>query len=40
MKHHRKGIPKELNPVANREERSVMHFYNTKEKIILVSHTD
>ena len=40
MKHDRKGISKELNLVADREERSVMHAYNTKEKIILASYID
>ena len=40
MKHDQKGIPKKLKPVADREERSVMHVYNTKEKIMLVSYTD
>ena len=40
MKHNRKGIPKELTPIADREQRSVMHGYNTKEKIMLVSYID
>ena len=40
MKHSGKSIPKELKPVADREERSVMHVYNTKEKIMLVSYID
>ena len=40
MKHDQKGIPKKLKPVADREERSVMHVYNTKQKIMLVSYTD
>ena len=40
MKHNRKGIPKELKPIADREQRSVMHGYNTKEKIMLVSYID
>ena len=40
MKHNRKGIPKELKPAADREERSAMHVYNTKEKIMLVSCID
>ena len=40
MKHDRKGIPEELKPVADREERSVMHVHNTKDKIMLVSYID
>ena len=40
MKHKRKGIPKEMKPVGDREERSVMHVYNTKEKIKLVLYID
>ena len=40
MKHDRKDIPKKLKPVADREERSVMHVYNTKDKIMLVSYID
>ena len=40
MKHDRKRIPIELKPVADMEERSVMHVYNTKEKIMLVSYID
>ena len=40
MKHDRKSIPKELKLVTDREERSVMHVYNTKEKIKLVSYID
>ena len=40
MEHDRKGIPKELKPVADREERSVMHVCNAKEKIMVVSYID
>ena len=40
MKHSGKSIPKELKPVDDREERSVTHVYNTKEKIMLVSYID
>ena len=41
MKHGRKDIPKELKPVAEREEGSVMmHIYNKKEKIMLFSYFD
>ena len=40
MRHDRNGIPKELKPVADREERSAMHVYNAKEKIMLVSYID
>ena len=36
MKHNRKSISKELKPVADREEKSVMDVYNTKQKIMLV----
>ena len=35
MQHDRKGKPKELGSVANREEKSVMYVYHTKEKIML-----
>ena len=38
--HDRKGIPKKLKPVADREGRSVMLVYKTKEKIMLVSYID
>ena len=38
MKHDRKSTPKELMPVADREERSVMHVYNKEKKIMLVSY--
>ena len=34
MKHDQKSIPKEIKPVADGEERSVMHVYNIKEKIM------
>ena len=40
MKHDRNGTPKELKPVPDRKERSVMYVYNTKEKIMLISYTD
>ena len=40
MKHDQKGIPKVLKPVADMEESSVMHVYNEKEKIMLVSYID
>ena len=40
MKHNRKSISKELKPVADREEKSVMDVYNTKQKIMLVSYID
>ena len=40
MKHDRKGIPKGLKPVPDSEEGSVMHVYNTKEKIMLASYID
>ena len=35
-----KNIPKELKGVADMEKRSVIHVYNTKEKIMLVSYID
>ena len=38
MKHARKDIVKELKPVVDREKRSVIYVYNTKEKFILVSY--
>ena len=37
IKYDWKGIPKELKLVADWEERSVMHAYNTKVNIMLVS---
>ena len=40
MKHDQKGIPKELKLVTDKEERSVMNVYNTKEKIMVVSYID
>ena len=40
MRHDRKSIPKELKSVANREEKSVMYVYRTKEKIMLTSYID
>ena len=40
MNHDRKGITNELKPVADRVKRSVMHVYNTKGKIMLVSYID
>ena len=40
IKHDRKGIPKELKPVSDREERSIMHVYNIREKTVLVSYVD
>ena len=40
MKYSQKGIPKELKPVADREERSLMHVYNTKQKIMLFFYMD
>ena len=38
IKHDRKGIPKELKPVSDREKRSAMHVYNIREKTVLVSY--
>ena len=40
LKHKQKGIPKVLNPVVDREGRSAMHVYNSKDKTILVSYID
>ena len=40
IKYDRKGIPKELKPVADREERSAMHVYNTRDKIMFFSYID
>ena len=40
MNQDQKGISKEVKPVADREERTVMHVYNTKEKIMLFSYFD
>ena len=38
MKHDRNCIPKELKPVADREERSTMQVDYTKEKSMLASY--
>ena len=40
MKHDQKGIPRELKPVADKEERFAILVYNTIEKIMLVSYID
>ena len=40
MDHDRKGIPKELKPVAYRGKRSAMHVRKVKEKIMFVSYID
>ena len=40
MKQEWKGIPKELKPVVDREERSVINVYNKNGKIMLVSYND
>ena len=36
----RKGIPKEIKSLENREERSVLHVFDSDEKILLVSYID
>ena len=36
----RKGIPKEIKSLENREERSVLHVFDSDGKILLVSYID
>ena len=36
----RKGIPKEIKSLENREERSVLHVFDSDEKIHLASYID
>ena len=38
MRLDRKGIPKEIKSLENREERSVFHVFDSDEKILLVSY--
>ena len=39
MKLHRKGIPKEIKSIENREERSVLHvFYSDKKNSSCIVH--
>lgn len=40
MRHNRKGIPKELKALTNRDERSVLHVYHTDKKIMMASYID
>ena len=35
-----KGIPKEIKSLENREKRSVLHVFDSHEKILLVSYID
>ena len=40
MRHDRKGIPKELKIMKNRDERPVLYVHHWEKIIMLVSHTD
>ena len=40
MRIDRKGIPKEIKSLENREERSVLHAFDSDEKIHLASYID
>ena len=40
MRHDRKGIPKELTSVNDREEKLVLYIYHEKKNVMLVSYTD
>ena len=40
MRIDRKGIPKEIKSFENREERSVLHVFDSDEKIHLASYID
>ena len=40
MKLHRKGIPKEIKSLENREERSVLHVFYSDKKILLALYID
>ena len=40
MRLDRKGIPKEIKSLENREKRSVLHVFDSDEKTLLVSYID
>ena len=40
MHHDRKGIPKEVKVIGNREEKSVLYVYHREKNIMLVSYID
>ena len=40
MRLDRKGMPKEIISLENREERSVLHVFGSDKKILLVSYID
>ena len=40
MHHHRKGSPKEVKAIGNREEKSVLYVYHKEKNIMLASHID
>ena len=40
MHHDRKGIPKEVKAIGNREEKSVLYVYHREKNIMLVSYID
>ena len=40
MRHDRKGIPKELKSVNDREEMSVLYVYHEEKDVMLVSYID
>ena len=40
MRHDRKGIPKEVKVIGNREEKSVLYVYHKEKNIMLTSYID
>ena len=40
MRHDRKGIPKEVKAIGNREEKSVLYVYHKEKNIMLASYID
>ena len=40
MGHDRKGIPKKLKSVNDREEKSVLYVYHEEKNVILASYID
>ena len=40
MRHDRKGIPKEMKAIGNREEKSVLYVYHKEKNIMLASYID
>ena len=40
MRHDRKGIPKEVKVIGNREEKSMLYVYHKEKNIMLASYID